>query len=74
MNITLAADEALVKKARKRARSEGLSLNAFIRAQMERMVGGKPSEAADEFLKLVREHPGRPEEVYRFDREEAHRR
>ena len=74
MNITLSAEEALIKKARECARQEGVSLNGFIRGQLRRLVEGGGKAAADEFLALATTHSGRSAKGFRFDREEAHRR
>jgi hypothetical protein len=38
-NITLSADDALIQRARDRARSEGTTLNALFRTWLERYVG-----------------------------------
>ena len=52
MNITLTADEALIKQAREFARSRGTSLNSLIREQMRRMTSGDSEAAAAEFLEF----------------------
>jgi hypothetical protein len=74
MNITLSADEALIAKARKRLLQSGVSLNQFVREQLLRAAQEPGSGAAEEFLTLVREHPGKSEPGWRFDRNESHSR
>jgi len=74
MNITLSADEALVKRARQCARKQGKSLNGYLREKMEDLTHEGGSAEADEFLRLVRERPGSSEDGYVFNREEAHER
>lgn len=75
MNITLTADENLVKRAREFARSHGTSLNNLIREQLQRMTtGGSAEAAAAEFLQLVCTRAGKSGKGYRFDRSEAHDR
>ena len=74
MNITLSAEEALVKKARECARQEGTSLNGFIRHQLKRLVEGGGKSAAEEFVALTTAHAGMSAKGFRFDRNEAHAR
>lgn len=74
MNITLAVDEQLVKRARKIARAQGKSLNQYIREQLERLTAGHdPDGWAQEFERLSRESGGHSR-GWRFDRNEAHDR
>lgn len=75
MNITLSADEKLVKKAREYARKHGTTLNQMIRDYMEKVTGQlSPEEAAAEFRRIAMEHPGNPDPDWKFDRQEIHRR
>ena len=74
MNITLTADEALIKQAREFARSRGTGLNSLIREQMRRMTSGDSEAAAAEFLELTSTRAGKSAKGYRFDRAEAHAR
>lgn len=74
MNITLSAEESLIKRARQCAEKRGKSLIRYLREAMEKLTSESSSAEADEFLKLVRERPGRSDEGYRFDREGAHSR
>ena len=74
MNITLTADEALIKQARECARRRGTSLNNLIREQMRRLTSGGSEGAAEEFVELALRHAGKSPRGYRFDRQEAHRR
>ena len=75
MNLTLSADEQLIKKMRELAAKRGSSLNQMIREYMQEATGGgDPQIKADEFARLAKEHPGESPPGFRFDREEAHRR
>jgi len=74
MNITLSADDVIVRKARESARQTGISLNGFIRTQLKRLAEGAGEEAANEFLKLTGSRSGKSSASFHFDREEAHRR
>lgn len=75
MNITLSADERLIKKMREHAVKRGSSLNQMIREYMLDVTGGgDPAKQADEFERLAKDHPGRSPRGFRFDREDAHSR
>jgi hypothetical protein len=75
MNITLTADETLIAKARAYAQARNTTLNQLVRDYLERITGKLDGpEAAKEFAKLVREHPGSPDPDFRFDREAIHKR
>lgn len=59
MNLTLSADENLVRKAREYAAEHGTSLNRLIRSFLERLVGELPrEEAAREFETVALRLPG----------------
>jgi len=45
MNLTLSVDDQLVEKAREVARQQGTSLQALIRAFLERLAGQRGGEA-----------------------------
>jgi hypothetical protein len=45
MNLTLSIDDRLVEKAREVARQQGTSLQALIRAFVERLAGQRGGEA-----------------------------
>ena len=75
MNVTLSADEKLVARAREYARRQDLTLNQLLRNYMQRLTGGPdPQEVAREFEALAREHSGRSDPGFHFDREAAHAR
>lgn len=75
MNITLTADERLVRKAREYAGAHNTTLNQLIREYMERLTGRlDASAAAEEFSRIARSNPGRSPDEYRFDRESIHQR
>jgi len=74
MNITLAIDEQLVKRARKVAEAQGKSLNQVIREQLERLTAQDDPDAwVAEFERLSRASKGHSR-GWTFDREEAHAR
>jgi hypothetical protein len=74
MNITLAVDEQLVKRARKIARAQGKSLNQYIREQLERLTARDDAAGwVAEFGRLSRESKGHSR-GWRFDRDAIHDR
>jgi len=75
MNVTLSADEKLVKKARDYAARHETSLNRMIREFMQKITGLADLERkADEFARLARQGGGAAPKGFVFDREEAHNR
>jgi len=75
MNITLSADEELVKKAREYAARQGTSLNRMIREYMEQLANiPETDEIAEEFALLARQEGGASPEGFVFDREATHKR
>ncbi len=75
MNITLSADEKLIARARAYAREHNTTLNQVIRDYMERLTGQTDGDAtAAEFAALAREHGGRPDREFKFDRQAIHDR
>jgi len=74
MNITLSADEAVIKQARKRAEAMGKSLNQLVREYLQQLAGGSDVEDDIKALRrLSKEGRGRSG-GWRFDREEIHER
>lgn len=74
MNITLAVDEQLVKRARKAAEAQGKSLNQVVREHLERLTAQDDTEAwIAEFERLSRVSKGRSR-GWKFDRDEIHAR
>ncbi len=74
MNITLSADEAVIKQARKRAEAMGKSLNQLVREYLQQLAGG--SDVNDDITalrRLSKEGRGRSG-GWRFNREEIHER
>jgi len=70
MNITLSADEELIKKGREYARAHHTSLNQLVRDYLCRMTGGNDGEkAADEFLNLATTMPGCSDRGFKFSRD-----
>lgn len=52
VNITIAVDDALLARARKLAQARGMSLQALLRGQLERVVG---DPTPDELVHELRE-------------------
>jgi hypothetical protein len=74
MNITLAIDEQLVKRARKIAQAQGKSLNQYIREQLERLTARDDAEGwIEEFERLSSQSKGNSS-GWTFDRDAAHDR
>ncbi|MEX1129990.1 MAG: DUF6364 family protein [Vicinamibacterales bacterium] len=74
MNITLAIDEQLVKRARKIARAQGKSLNQYVREQLERLTARDDAAGwVAEFERLSRESKGHSR-GWKFDRDAVHER
>ena len=75
MNITFSADEKLIEKARAAAQAQGHTLNDAIRQFMTRLAGlSGPNDAADAFADLARNHAGRSQPGFTFDRRAIHSR
>jgi len=54
-NLTITIDERLLKQARMRALEDGTSVNALLRAYLERYAGaGQAAEALAGFARLAR--------------------
>jgi len=54
-NLTITIDDRLLKQARMRALEDGISVNALLRAYLERYAGlGDTDEALGEFARLAR--------------------
>lgn len=70
-NITLSGDEALIRKAREKAKRENTTLNAVFREWLSRYVGqeGEQSQYRSLMKRLSYAQPGR-----RFSREEMNAR
>jgi len=70
MNITLSADEELIKKSREYARAHHTSLNQLVRDYLRRITGSSDTEkAADEFLTLANTMAGCSDSDFRFSRD-----
>jgi len=74
MNLTLAIDEQLVKRARKIAQAQGKSLNQYIREQLERLTARDDTAGwIAEFQRLSRQSKGNAR-GWKFDRDAVHER
>jgi len=75
MNITLSSDKELIEKSRKYAKKHGTTLNEIIRRHLAAISSDlELSAIADEFETLAKNHPGRSESGFRFNRELTHYR
>ena len=74
MNVTLAIDEQLVKRARKIVQAQGKSLNQYVREQLERLTARDDAAGwIAEFERLSRQSKGNSR-GWRFDRDAVHER
>ncbi len=74
MNITLSADEAVIKQARKRAEAMGKSLNQLVREYLQQLAGGSDVDDDIETLRRLTEEGHGRSGGWRFNREEIHER
>jgi hypothetical protein len=75
MNITLSADERIIKKARAAAQARGKSLNQLIREYLAELAGElSRDEAVEKFLAAFGNVTGRSDPGWKFDRNEIHER
>lgn len=75
MNITLSADEKLIKKAREYAKRHNSSLNNLVRSYLEQITNEiNGEEAAQEFELLCTENAGESDKGYPFNRSEEYKR
>jgi hypothetical protein len=75
VNITLSADQELIKKSRQYAKKQGTSLNSIIRDFLKNISGENDRKASSqEFSQLAKTGAGCSELGYKFDRDEIHDR
>lgn len=75
MNITLSADETLIRKSRDYARRHNTTLNSLVRGYLEQITSEMSrEEAANEFADLCEAHGGTSQPGYRFNRAEEYAR
>ncbi len=74
MNITLSADEAVIKQARKRAEAMGKSLNQLVREYLQQLAGGTDVDDDIKALRRLTEEGRGRSAGWRFNREEIHER
>jgi hypothetical protein len=75
MNITLSADEKLIKRARNYARKHHTTLNNLVREYLVKIVNAKADDrAASEFEKNAITYAGRSDSNYNFKRDEIYNR
>lgn len=75
MNITLSADEELIKKARDYAKRHNSSLNKLVRKYLKQITNETDRyTAAHEFENLCSEYAGESPPEYRFNRADEYER
>jgi hypothetical protein len=73
-NLTLSVDEKSTERARRAAQKMGLSLNQFLRAQIDRLAGYDQRKAEHEAFEIRCREGGGQLKGWKFDREEANQR
>ncbi len=75
-NLTITVDDAMLKKARLKALSEGLSVNELLRRFLESYAGVALAQAAavDDLMDLSRRAKSRHRGARRWSREQLHER
>ncbi len=74
MNITLSAEEELLKKARKYASERNTTINQLIRDYLVRLVGESSNEeVAREFEAVASSMAGRSPDGWKLNRQGIHR-
>jgi len=75
MNITLSADEKLIKRSRQFAAEHGTTLNDMIRNYLKKVAHMSDIERdAEEFAQLAKTQSGKSPDTFVFDRDEIHKR
>ncbi len=75
MELVITLDDDLADRARAEAERRGESVEAWIRGLIDALTPAvDPAEAAEAFVRLTREHPGRPDADWRFSRAELYDR
>ncbi len=75
MNVTLSADEQLIRSARRYARQKHTTLNGLLRQYMQEVSGANQTAlAAEEFRRLASSKAGESDAGFVFNRAEAHQR
>lgn len=75
MNITLSADETLIRSTRRYARQKHTTLNNLLRQYMQSITRQDcTARTAEEFRQLAMSRAGASAEGFRFNRDDAHSR
>ena len=74
MNLTLAVDEQIVRRARAVAEAMGKSLNQVIREYLETLAAVDDVESEISELRRLSEGAGGRRQGWQFDRDELHAR
>ncbi len=70
-NLTLAIDDQLLEKTRRRAAEMGTSVNQMVRDHFQAVVGEDDLESAIAFLKATAGQ-GKPDPDWKFNRDEMY--
>jgi len=70
-NLTLAIDDQLLEKTRRRAAELGTSVNQMVRDHFQAVVGEDDMESAIAFLKAT-SGQGKPDPDYKWNRDEIY--
>jgi len=74
MNITLSAEEELIKKARKYANQRNTTINQIVRDYLAQLVGEASSDdVAREYEAVATSMAGRSPDGWKLDRDAIHR-
>jgi hypothetical protein len=74
MNITLAVDERLIRRARRSAAAMGKSVNQLVREFLESLTEQGSAEDFERELRQLSARAGGKRRGWRFNRDEAHGR
>lgn len=73
-NITLSADEQIIKRARAAAKMRGMSLNQMIRDYLEELASGSQTDNEFQRLEELSKLAAGQRGGWKFDRDEIHER
>ena len=74
VNLTLAVDERVVKRARKAAESMGMSLNEAVRRFLDELAGADSAERDIAEIEALSKRSRGRSRGWRFNRDEIHER
>lgn len=74
MNLTLSIDDKVIQKARRRAETQGKSVNQLVREYLEQLAGKSDLEALAAELRELSRSPTGNSRGWKFNRDEIHER